>query len=413
MVMSEVGINTEVDSEKLQSKEHSVSKIDALQSDQETPLPAVIEENVQIVPAKDGASTETSNDNSKEKNGINTRDHASPYNSNKSMLSLAPIEDTPTPLKIAQPAEEERFRSVTPEKPSEDGYNWRKYGQKRVKGNEFIRSYYRCSHPNCQVKKQVERSLDGQIKDIVYLGKHDHPGPQSTPQAVAGSGLSVHKERPVEVPPIRKEVELSKSHEETSQHGDSNGAPPVTTMTNSDASLGVVQSVSNKPTTDVDHDEFLQSKRRKEDVNVANLSPADKPTNEQRFVVQTLSEVDIVNDGYRWRKYGQKLVKGNPNPRSYYRCSNAGCPAKKHVERASHDAKVVLTTYEGQHDHGVPPSRTVTHNAAGSINSPVQNGVTTLKEHNDTVCSDVADASLALDHRPMEQQTSNIDPVQS
>ena len=41
----------------------------------------------------------------------------------------------------------------------------------------------------------------------------------------------------------------------------------------------------------------------------------DKPSGSPRSVVQTLSEVDIVNDGYRWRKYGQKLVKGNPNPR--------------------------------------------------------------------------------------------------
>jgi len=41
----------------------------------------------------------------------------------------------------------------------------------------------------------------------------------------------------------------------------------------------------------------------------------DKPIGEARLVVQTLSEVDIVNDGYRWRKYGQKFVKGNPNPR--------------------------------------------------------------------------------------------------
>ena len=33
------------------------------------------------------------------------------------------------------------------------------------------------------------------------------------------------------------------------------------------------------------------------------------------MVVQIESEVDILDDGYRWRKYGQKVVKGNPNPR--------------------------------------------------------------------------------------------------
>lgn len=53
---------------------------------------------------------------------------------------------------------------------------------------------------------------------------------------------------------------------------------------------------------------------RKKDHFNANASPVEKLTGEHR-VVQTLSEVDFVNDGYRWRKYGQKLVKGNPNPR--------------------------------------------------------------------------------------------------
>lgn len=33
-------------------------------------------------------------------------------------------------------------------------------------------------------------------------------------------------------------------------------------------------------------------------------------------VLQTTSEIDILDDGYRWRKYGQKVVKGNQNPRS-------------------------------------------------------------------------------------------------
>ena len=40
-----------------------------------------------------------------------------------------------------------------------------------------------------------------------------------------------------------------------------------------------------------------------------------KTLTEPKIIVQTRSEVDLLDDGYRWRKYGQKVVKGNPNPR--------------------------------------------------------------------------------------------------
>ena len=65
---------------------------------------------------------------------------------------------------------------------SEDGFNWRKYGQKVVKGSENPRSYYKCTFPNCPVRKQVERSLNnnGQITEIVYKSKHNHPKPDFT-----------------------------------------------------------------------------------------------------------------------------------------------------------------------------------------------------------------------------------------
>ena len=82
-----------------------------------------------------------------------------------------------------------------------------------------------------------------------------------------------------------------------------------------------------------------------------------KPVREPRLVVQTLSDIDILDDGFRWRKYGQKVVKGNPNPRSYYKCTTVGCPVRKHVERASHDMRAVITTYEGKHNHDVPTVR--------------------------------------------------------
>ncbi|XP_010926916.1 uncharacterized protein [Elaeis guineensis] len=73
-----------------------------------------------------------------------------------------------------------------------------------------------------------------------------------------------------------------------------------------------------------------------------------------RFAFMTRSEVDHLEDGYRWRKYGQKAVKNSPYPRSYYRCTTQKCSVKKRVERSYQDPTVVITTYEGQHTHQSP-----------------------------------------------------------
>ncbi|XP_061992858.1 probable WRKY transcription factor 48 [Rosa rugosa] len=81
-----------------------------------------------------------------------------------------------------------------------------------------------------------------------------------------------------------------------------------------------------------------------------------KRQREPRFAFMTKSEVDNLDDGYRWRKYGQKAVKNSPYPRSYYRCTTAGCGVKKRVERSSDDPSIVVTTYEGQHTHPSPIS---------------------------------------------------------
>ncbi|XP_061339103.1 probable WRKY transcription factor 75 [Gastrolobium bilobum] len=79
----------------------------------------------------------------------------------------------------------------------------------------------------------------------------------------------------------------------------------------------------------------------------------EKKVKKPRYAFQTRSQVDILDDGYRWRKYGQKAVKNNKFPRSYYRCTHQGCNVKKQVQRLTKDEGVVVTTYEGVHTHPI------------------------------------------------------------
>ncbi|KAE8716275.1 putative WRKY transcription factor 43 [Hibiscus syriacus] len=76
-----------------------------------------------------------------------------------------------------------------------------------------------------------------------------------------------------------------------------------------------------------------------------------KKTIRPRFAFQTRSADDILDDGYRWRKYGQKAVKNSNYPRSYYRCTHPTCNVKKQVQRLAKDSSIVETTYEGIHNH--------------------------------------------------------------
>nr|AVW85500.1 putative WRKY transcription factor 57 [Cymbidium ensifolium] len=85
--------------------------------------------------------------------------------------------------------------------------------------------------------------------------------------------------------------------------------------------------------------------------NTKSSKKVQKRVRQPRFAFMTKSEIDHLEDGYRWRKYGQKAVKNSPYPRSYYRCTNSKCTVKKRVERSSDDPSIVITTYEGQHCH--------------------------------------------------------------
>ncbi|KAG8501770.1 hypothetical protein CXB51_004643 [Gossypium anomalum] len=253
---------------------------------------------------------------------------------------------------------------------SEDGYNWRKYGQKQVKGSEYPRSYYKCTHPNCQVKKKVERSLDGQITEIIYKGAHNHSKPQPCRRPSLGSTLSSEDmSESVEGNGTSVKVEggliwrNSQAGSKEIKLGSDWRADGLERTSSSRATQGSISLCGDAANDD-------ESESKKTESCMTEMNVASSASREPRVVVQIESDVDILDDGYRWRKYGQKVVKGNPNPRSYYKCTSPGCPVRKHVERASHNLKYVLTTYDGKHNHEVPAARNSSHVNSSGCNLP-------------------------------------------
>ncbi|KAF8039730.1 hypothetical protein BT93_B2064 [Corymbia citriodora subsp. variegata] len=175
--------------------------------------------------------------------------------------------------------------------------------------------------------------------------------------------------------------------------------PPATPNSSS------ISSASNDGLNSSNNDDEQQLKAKVEDEGVETQKQEEnqktkkqlkaKKTNEKRqrqprVAFMTKSEVDHLEDGYRWRKYGQKAVKNSPFPRSYYRCTSASCNVKKRVERSVSDPSIVVTTYEGQHNHlspvmprsilaGVPPPSAGAAAAAFSV--PAMPGANITQHH--------------------------------
>ncbi|WVZ13234.1 hypothetical protein V8G54_017764, partial [Vigna mungo] len=192
-----------------------------------------------------------------------------------------------------------------------DGYNWRKYGQKQVKSPTGSRSYYRCTHSDCCAKKIECCDHSGHVIEIVYKSEHSHDPPRKINSLRENKILSASEpivEKSVPDQPVRllKDPDPSISSKESLQEA----------LCSTDKKRPNSSSISNGKV--ILKEEPVNEPEPKKRMKKGDLTDMDSPVKhgkKPKFVIHAAGDVGISGDGYRWRKYGQKMVKGNPHPR--------------------------------------------------------------------------------------------------
>lgn len=100
--------------------------------------------------------------------------------------------------------------------------------------------------------------------------------------------------------------------------GGGEGAAKLQWRSMEEESMNMSHNLNNTGASSSSNNRLMFEEEEEKSLGINKKGSGGLKIKKHKFAFQTRSQVDILDDGYRWRKYGQKAVKNNNFPRFEY-----------------------------------------------------------------------------------------------